>query len=261
MSNHSIIKQAATDIGVGQTVSISCPYCQKTNETSMSVTREQFGILYHCFRAKCSGSSGFIPSVSFEETQPKKEFTPAKYTDELQSLDEERAHFLKNKFGITETEMQLAGIRYNPHRGTYVYPIRDARGYDVGILDRDYSGERTPKALVYWLKDVPHLHFCPWGDLRTDSVLIVEDVVSAIKASRYIDTVALLGTGLNTQQIAHLASLYRSAIITLDNDAFDKAMKYKKKYEFYFDELSALYLVKDIKDMYDKDIEALLAPS
>lgn len=265
------ILDSVSGLSLGQTRTIACPCCKNDwaeqgrpsnwrPENSMSVTKEQLGVLYHCFRATCKRGTGFIQSISAGPRITKKEFTPNEYHYDLRSLSASEEAFLEERFEFSRDTVLAAGVKYNPSRDSFVYPIRDVRGYDVGLVDRDHTGSRRPKAISYFFNDVPRLHFSFTNsqcDYRGD-VLIVEDIPSAIKASRFLDSVALLGSHINDDQASHLARIYRRAIIALDNDAFEKGMRLKNKYEFYFDELLCLYLVKDIKDMSYESIERML---
>lgn len=268
-SEKQVIKQATESIGVSQTVNITCPCC-KTDwaeqhspsnwrpERSMSVTKDKLGILYNCFRATCTRGKGFITSISIDTPVSTKEFRPNEYTDDLRALSEGERRYLEESFEITEDDISNEGIMYNESRGTYIFPIRDIRGYDVGLVDRDFSGSRKLKAISYWFNDVPKLHFIPHKDGLGTECIIVEDIPSAIKASKYMTAVALLGSHINDAQAAHLARLFSTATIALDDDAFLKAVKLRKKYSFYFKELFIMKLVQDIKNMTYKQLDNLM---
>lgn len=268
MSERDEILGTAKQLGVGQTRTITCPCCQAdwkeqgsprnwSPERSMSVTRERLGVLYNCFRATCSRGRGFIPTVSSEPEQPKKEFSPNVYVDELTQLPPSQARMLREKFEFTAEDIQREGILWNPKRSTVVFPVRDVRGYTVGYVDRDFLGARDLKAITYWFNDVPKLHIVPHASGLGNTCIIVEDIPSAIKASKYMTAVALLGSHINVDQAAHLSQLFNTAIIALDNDAFLKAIKLRKKYSLYFQELLLFHLTKDIKNMKYKELDKL----
>ena len=263
------IKSAVANIGVSQTVTITCPCCESDYveqnrpsnwrpERSMSVTKDRLGILYHCHRATCPRGNGFIPSLSINEPVKRKEFTPHEYKDSLRSLSEGERHSLEESYEITEADIHAQGILYNSDRSSYIFPIRDIRGYDVGLVDRDFSGTRDLKAISYWFNDVPKLHFILGPNGKGDKCIVVEDIPSAIKASKYMTAVALLGSHINDLQAAHLARLFTTVILALDNDAFLKAIKLRNKYTFYFKEFMLLRLQEDIKNMKYTELDEML---
>jgi len=268
-SEKATIQQNTAGIGVSQTVNVVCPCCQTDwkeqhrpsnwkPERSMAITKERLGILYHCFRATCRRGSGFIPSLSINEPVARKEFTAHEYQDSLRPLSEGERRSLEESFEITEADVLAQGVRYNDNRSSYIFPIRDIRGYDVGLVDRDLSGTRDLKAISYWFNDVPKLHFILGPEGKGDKCIVVEDIPSAIKASKYMTAVALLGSHINDLQAAHLARLFSTVILALDNDAFLKAIKLMNKYTFYFKEFKLLRLQEDIKNMKYTELDKLL---
>lgn len=266
-SEKSTIKQAASTIGVQQTRSITCPCCctdwQEQNRphdwrpnASMAVTRDQYCLKYHCFRATCARGSGVIPHISLDQPT-RKEFKPNEYKDMLRPLSGGEKSYLHKRFEITEQQVQEQGIMFNPTRCTYIFPIRDIRGYTVGYVDRDFTGTRDLKAISYWFNDVPKLHFVLQGKIG-GTCLVVEDIPSAIKAGKFVSTTALLGSHITDAQASHLSRLFSTIVLALDEDAFLKAIKLQRRYRFYFADFQLLRLTKDIKNMTYNEIEKLL---
>jgi hypothetical protein len=123
------------------------------------------------------------------------------------------------------------------------------------VVDRDFSGRRNLKAIAYWFNDVVKLYFTP---VSGEECVIVEDIPSAIKASRLKPAVALMGTHLNDKQANLIRSLYSKVIFALDEDATNKSVKLANKYRLYFDEVAVLPLAKDIKDTSYEELENIL---
>jgi len=260
ISPRAEVKELAKQVALEETLTIDCPFCKRVWEQqgrpltwrpnkSFSLSRSSTGVLYHCFRASCGSSSGFLPDVTLEHI-PKKEFQPREYSYDLVPLDESTSKLFTDK-GFTNEELKDAGVRYNPERKTYAFDIRDVNGYTVGIVDRDF-GRRVPKAITYWFNDVPKLHF---RGNTGGPILIVEDIPSAIKGSRYIQTVALLSSHINLEQVKHLRTLTDTVYLALDDDATDKAVKLQKRWGFYFKVFTVLPLSKDIKDMDEQELK------
>ena len=183
--------------------------------------------------------SGTATRVATARTVPPDERTPPSLPDSM-----------KDK-GFTNEELKEAGVRYNPNRRTYALDIRDCDGHTVGVVDRDYRG-RVPKAISYWFNDVPKLHV---RRTRGGPILVVEDIQSAIKGSRYIDSVALLGSYISMEQAKHLRQLTDTIYLALDEDATATAYKLANKYGFYFRNFQVIPLSKDIKDMNEQELE------
>lgn len=219
----------------------------------MSISRDNLGVLYHCFRSSCKNSSGFLPDITLEYI-PKKVFTPKPYSYPLLPVINEQKQFLLDK-GFTEEEI-ARHIKYNSTRNTYVYDIKDMQARIVGYVDRDYSSRRDVKAITYWFNDVPKIHFVEPVTKSNPSILIVEDIPSAIKAQRYVQSVALLGSYISMEQAQLLRKITDTVYLALDEDATRTAVMLQKRYGFYFKNFIVLPLSnKDIKDMDDTELK------
>lgn len=261
------ILQGAEDMPAQTSKTIVCPQCSEDwiiqgqplkwrPKRSMSITRTPFGVIYNCFRASCS-KGGYYPM--FHVKPPERAstgFKPAVYAYNLKELTKVQKQFFYLMYGLDSTEVEEAHFKYNPSKNTFALPILDNRGSTIGIVDRDFTGRREPKALSYWFHDVSKLYFTKWWDtLQSSTVILVEDILSAIKVNRYYPGVALLGTALNDDKIIHLSDYFNKVILALDPDAIKKAMKLKKKYEGQFESFEVKLLKKDPKDMSDEELD------
>lgn len=286
-------------------LTIICPFCQYDHDeerkalmmcstmwepaVSMSVTREEDGLLYNCFRAGCKDGRGFISLVDQLHTKPKaKEFTPKQYKYRTVNAKQK---YLEKHIQLTQEEIDRNGIKYSIDRDTYVFPIYHVGGHEVGLVDRSYNG-RTPKTINYMFNEGQHLaypkkmyaqayieypknnivrvrpgEFIKHNDVggRTYStlyarqgIMLVEDIPSAIIGNRYVQTVSLLGTHLNDERVRELRRRTKHLLIALDPDATDKAIGYAKKYSIFFDSIEVLLFPKDVKDCTDKEIREVL---
>jgi len=94
--------------------------------------------------------------------------------------------------------------------------------------------------------------------LMTPVILAVEDIPSAVRAARYVDTVALLGTGCNTDYATEISSMYRHIVWALDEDATGQALKLMRKHALLFETSRVLVLEEDLKDMKEERLCELL---
>lgn len=89
------------------------------------------------------------------------------------------------------------------------------------------------------------------------SVWLVEDLLSKQRLNQEgITAIALLGTHICDSLIEHLTDNYSSIYLALDNDATAKALRWKYKIGYLFEDFTVVLLTKDIKDM---DRDAILA--
>ena len=132
--------------------------------------------------------------------------------------------------------------------------MRDAQGERLGCVLRALDG-RQPKTLTHTEQGAISWHV----NHTTDGVIIVEDQFSAIRASDYLTSVALLGTNLNEERVAEIKAAGLGPVyLALDADAWQVAVRYAVKYR---SELrpQLLRLAKDIKDQSKEELDHLFA--
>lgn len=113
-----------------------------------------------------------------------------------------------------ETAESNYGMRWHDHIRRVLIPVYDVHRNSHGIIGRAVFNER-PKYLV--LQGSPALYF-PTNRLQ-DSIIIVEDVLSAIAIERagYF-SVAMLGTTISQDDAISLSALAQTAVLWTDPD-------------------------------------------
>lgn len=227
----------------------------------MTVTCTDDGsILWHCFRAACgeSGRSGAQGVGPRHRHQPRRERTRP-YDGPLEALTDEQVAYLHDKVGWTEQHIAMARPRWAPEKGRYAFPILDPMGTRRGYVLRSYDPDigDAPKALTRMDRPEPHLSwYRHFGDPAT--VLVVEDIPSAVRAGMYVHTVSLVGTGCGPDYINEIVAHSRNVVWALDADATALAVKWNRKYTLLFDSSRVLPLERDLKDMDEKSLRRLL---
>jgi hypothetical protein len=247
------ILYSAIDLGIGVTnPNVICPFCNggDSRDKSFSVRRYDTVIYYQCYRAKC-GEKGIIPTVIngfVPESKPRK---IRKYYGNMIPPTREQMGYIQELWGLLPVELSSNRVTVDDESGDLVFPLFTIEGYDAGHMLRRMDG-RKPKTLTFWSEDVPNCHF-PRREALTSSCFVVEDIPSAIRASRYMSSCALLGTHLSEDIVATLARNFHTIYLALDNDATKKAIGYKRKYSLSFGNFIVVPLSKDVKNM--KEIE------
>lgn len=261
MPNRKTIEQnlrlALLDLAVGETRQITCPFCGAQHERSLGVTRAPEGIVYRCWRAKCrakgfigSSSTDYLPDWENRKTKAKK---PKIFDEETTALPDEYIDMLYDKYTLTEKELIRNGFLYAPNIDRVIMPIYNAMGYKVGVVARTYDKNPFgPKTINYLEDGRAHLHYARTAHVQSNTAVLVEDIPSAIRVSRYAKGVALLGHALCDATAEEVEETSTDLIVALDPDAVDKAIKLKKKYQLYFNSIRVRVLSSDPKD-YESD--------
>ena len=118
------------------------------------------------------------------------------------------------QYGISEREVKDNGIRFNPDCNLLFFPLRGGSG-TACTQSRNFG---TNGARYY--TDI-YPDSCPYHLVLNSSrpnIVLVEDIVSAIKVGRFRDTCATLGTNPKDCCIAWLVKNYENFVIWYDDD-------------------------------------------
>lgn len=228
-----------------------CPICNggSTKESSFSVTATPEGILYNCYRDSCR-IRGFIRMG--DSVRKKPVINLRKFTKETTSLNDEDYDNFEEYFGLSKQDIDDNLILKCPENGAYVIPIYDLTGLKIGTELRVYKWQKNTKlnikSIYYKELDRPKIYL-PRSSSIGDTMVIVEDVMSAIKTAKIKPCIALLGTNLEADIITTLHKLHvKKLVVLLDPDATRTSLKIKKNNDLYFDSIRISILKKDPKD-------------
>lgn len=134
--------------------------------------------------------------------------------------------------------------------------ILSPKGTHRGWVLRN-DGSSQPKALTYVEEgeDALSWYLCH----ESAPTVLVEDIPSAVRASTYVNAVALCGTGIGSDRASEIAEYAtRPIVVALDQDATAKSFEYVKKYNLLWDGPRVLPLKQDIKNMQETQVCDLL---
>jgi hypothetical protein len=263
----------------GQLSGELCPFCKggTSKERAFSVRKnEDHSITYKCHRAKCQCSGNLPPSAGSVTTYggatapvPQKQ----EFYGPLTSIPDEAMEKLVKKYSLTKEDVRRGGFSWAPQLdgGRLAMPIRNRWIRSVGFSFRTLDKRKTPKNRIYMSDPVaPAMSFYPAvqeGSAVTMyqpklPVVIMEDQISAIRASKFVNTVALLGTYLGAAKVLELIKVKpQEVIIALDEDASSLAAEYVLKYRDFFPKLRMVQLKYDLKEIADEAIQEILEPA
>lgn len=215
------IKASCAYLPLGESIRTICPYCNggKSKELSLACTRTATGILWHCKRASCGkgGIIGEIPPKTVGADKVKKKTRAYKGNLCLLSEIDWAVHF--GVYGISLSKCLEQGIQSAVDINRIYMPIYNLSGYQIGENLRALGKDQLPKSIKNKFNEKEPLIHCPLGTKVEKVLVLVEDQTSAIKASKVIPTVALMGTNITDEAV----ELFRSAgveeiIMCLDGD-------------------------------------------
>lgn len=264
------LRELAGSLQIGETRRLRCPFCEggTSRENSFSLSRTSDAeCLYCCFRATCSRSGrlacpGFRLTSDTSDSSPrsKRQASIRVFTGRTVALEKEWLSNLSDAYGIFPDEAIREGWKQAVEDGSLVCPIRGPDAVPRGILTRSrtpkYPGEKTHSKLYPQTDGVRQGWFRRAG-ISHSPVVVVEDVISALKVSRQFTAVALLGTHLDQDRLDEIVSVSKIVVLALDNDATEKAIGYQKKFGLQA-EIKVAMLEKDLKYESDERIAYII---
>jgi hypothetical protein len=205
---------------------MDCPQCGKYNKL-MVVLDENGGAFYKCFSDSCDvrgrtnggvQTQGRVPTL-----HPKRKTYPPADVSVLRP----NMKFWYNNFRLDRD--QVARLCPGTLEGAYVFPIKTRLGSVVGYLQRRFGADAARYGKAYirpYFTEGSLLAWYPHEDTgKRVPLVLVEDQISAVRLSKYVSAVALLGTGLTTESRHDIlvgsssGTLVSEVIVSLDDDA------------------------------------------
>lgn len=252
------VRLLAAGVEVGETLRTVCPVCQggTRSERSLTLTRDETGVVFNCYRLTCdvAGRTGGRSLIRIrKDTAPRV----THYEGDLHPLTDEWKVLLRDKIGFDDDHILVSRARLGENERV-AFAILSPLGVRRGLVLRRYKGYGV-KALTYMDFDEPHTSWYVrdrWE--RADTVYLVEDIPSAVRAARYVDAIALLGTGVSLRALNEIAAHYRKVVWALDADATSTAVNQARKYGIYFDSSRVKILERDFKNEEESCLKEIL---
>lgn len=255
MSKHSAdITLLANNLRTGDSTREICPTCRggSSQEKSLSITLTEEGLVWQCFRASCperGGKGGGSTQSTAPVVKPRRIWSGTTH-----SLPEQVAKRIHEMWGVDSPDTWWWTTDYG---GRVAMSMRSPKYTHRGWVLRSITKTDGAKALTFvdegqegisWYRTSPHT-----------GTIIVEDIPSAIRASKYMNAVALCGTGIGLERAQEIAEFApRPVVMALDQDATNLSFKWARKYSLLWGTVVVQPLKKDLKDMEDEDLWTLL---
>jgi len=181
-------------------------YCHRCGKSG------NYGSPYHTSRKDKKGHSG-RGTTSPTDTERSQGYKRSR-SDMATWSEEARSWILS--CGLSRREVIANAIRYDKEiDGIYLTVFNGTA--DIGYILRrfNYAG---PKYINDFDNDASPRICVPRPVVASSTVVLVEDILSAIKVGRQYAAIALLGTGCDIRSINWLIKNYKRFIIFLDDD-------------------------------------------
>ena len=172
-----------------------------------------------------------------------------------------------NKYEITVLELLNNKIQWSNSKNYLIFPWYDETGNLLAwqarcfhpSTKRKYHSQGDLNALlpVYSFSGGDSTgDYHPQQDRR---LVLVEDCLSAIKISRYMDCMPCLTSDLSKEKLTRLRPFYDRLTIFLDGDMYPNACRLAQRASFLGFQTDVIYSNEDPKDHTDSELIRLLA--
>jgi len=268
----SHVQDIASGLDTGESHRGICPECLggSSGEQSFSVNKvSDVTASYICFRATCGLGSGMVATYNDGSRvfrSGTKAVSENKRTPDMYPLSQDAVDLLKEKYGLTEQQIRYSGVKLTYDK-RLAFPIRSPNNVHKGFSIRKekelYSGSREygsiPKSWKF-IKDKEQSQ-ASWyrckrhSKKNSNQLVVVEDMLSAVRLTPYCDSVALLGTNLLRPVIKTIKQhRYEAVWLGLDEDAIKKAFSLVRRLQSELPNMNVMYLPKDIKNMTEDEL-------
>lgn len=252
---------------------VDCP-AGMDKKRRLYIRRKHDGsIVYYCHH--CGSSGRYVPnkfagaslnrsSKSVDQggsqSQPRLPFDFT--SDEREWPVKARAWLYK--YRLTNDDFKRGHFGYSPSVGRLILPVYGADGvklYQTRVIDPER--DKAPKYVTYGNVADNCLIYKSINPTDNGKILvIVEDMVSGLRCSKFHDTLVLLGSSMNDLHYKSiLTGGYESVIVFLDMDnphIKSQALTMKRKIDMIVDQVRVVHASRDPKEHSDAELDRIL---
>lgn len=160
-------------------------------------------------------------------------------------------------YGIFNDEIEAANILWSPSQEQLIFPIyKDKESKELLAWQARNFRKGIPKYVSFG-KIHEILHILGLTNSTESAIIIVEDLISAIKVSRHYRTMPLFGSACSKTTLLRLRRYTDHVKFWLDSDKFGTAMKLAKVAQQLDLKADVIHTDKDPKSYFNQEIKQL----
>ena len=254
----------AKELPINGKTTTECPENCGSGE-KLSITHSMKSYWCNCYRCgftdiEYKGKQTLTELKRIQELNKAAEDTllelelPSDYTTEIPIHGRQWLH----SGGITEPVWRGCNIGYSEKLDRVILPIYDTHGNLEWLQCRALQKGQKPKYIQPARNRNKIMLRVNRSKKDTRRVIIVEDIISAIRVGKHTTTFSILGTKITTAQAAEL-SKYAEVTTWLDSDTAGRKGSYKiRKTLSLITTVSNILTPLDPKELSDKEIKRCL---
>jgi hypothetical protein len=243
--------------------------CSNKSDLPLIVTRVPSGWKFYCHRCgEKGGRSTFNLSPSeykqwqssrnelVQENRTVKDIElPAGFTRTIPDIGLAWLY----SYDLTDEDINGFGIGYSPVLNRVIMPVYNDNNELVYWQGRGlrppYIPGKNPKYMNIKAAGRDNIYFkAQWSEEETETVVMVEDIISTIRVSHVMDTYGLLYAYIPDSLVMELASKYESIIFWLDPDKWNRMLGRVKRWRSFGINVRSIRSDQDPKFYTDDEI-------
>jgi len=182
--------------------------------------------------------------------------TITKWPDDAGKVEGKGLTWLK-KYGMLDYEIKINSILWSQSQEQLIFPIyEDEHSCDcIGWQARNFRPHSKKYFTVGSMDKI--LHILGLTRHTNTDIIIVEDIVSAIKVSRHFRAMPLFGSGLSKDKLTRISRYTNHVRFWLDSDKLGQSMLLSKLASQLGMKSSVIFTEQDPKEKSDTDIKQL----
>lgn len=163
------------------------------------------------------------------------------------------------KYEINVSTALKRGFLWHPQRQQLVFPFRNEDGKVIAYQVRNFSPKATTR--YFTQGDINSLTpiYVKNSEKRTDTLVLVEDVISAVKCAEYLDAMPCLGSAIPPDKLKRLVKLYGRFVVWLDSNMMKNAMKMCERLDYMGAFISLVHTPLDPKEYSYTELQKTLS--
>lgn len=129
-----------------------------------------------------------------------------------------------SKFEISREEIIENDLCWSPERQWLVFPYYNSENSLISWQARTFGKQDNPKWLTFGPIHDLMAFYAPDESTDQDTVVLVEDVISAIRVGRTAKCSPVFGSNLSRERLSRYARAYKHLIFWFDRDAVNRAI-------------------------------------
>lgn len=224
----------------------ACPYCG---------SRDNLGV-YDDGHKYCFGCGHYEKGnglISFKKLEKENDRNISLPSDCSSSIPINPVREWLSQYYITDQDILVNKFQWSEDRQLLVMPVYDIYGKLLMWCGRRFNiSDRQGR---YYIQGKTEGSYPIYGNINPGTVVIVEDMISAIRVGKVATSHPLFGSNVSSNKIVELSKKFDNLIVWLDYDKAGYAIKLSQTYGLFFRNIQTIVTIKDPKAYTENEIK------